>query len=220
MPDGRMAALRDSRREESPGSTEARCRVTPGGGDPRESATEKTPPSPPPAFAGRAARVKWCGKSAPRRRQRRRQGKPHREQDQVGAAGRAVQGRGCRARLRAAARVGCWRRPATDALEEWPSPPRCAIPGQSGTRQGGTEPGLQTVWRPPSDIRKKRTYSEHRGASLQSCCQSSKIICRNSTELTLGYDMVRPERNHPQTAKSLINVVFGLLTPWFPHDIP
>ena len=35
----------------------------------------------------RAARVKWCGKSAPRRRQRRRQGKPHREQDQVGTAG-------------------------------------------------------------------------------------------------------------------------------------
>jgi hypothetical protein len=35
----------------------------------------------------RPARVKWCGKSAPRRRQRRRQGKPHREQDQVGAAG-------------------------------------------------------------------------------------------------------------------------------------
>ena len=35
-----------SRGEESPGSTEARCRVTPGGGDPRESATESKPPSP------------------------------------------------------------------------------------------------------------------------------------------------------------------------------
>jgi len=34
------------RREESPGSTEVRCRVTPGGGDPRESATESTPPLP------------------------------------------------------------------------------------------------------------------------------------------------------------------------------
>ena len=41
----------------------------------------------PSRHAGRAARVKRCGKSAPRRRQRRRQGKPHREQDQVGAAG-------------------------------------------------------------------------------------------------------------------------------------
>jgi hypothetical protein len=76
----------EGRGEESPGSTEVRCRVTPGGGDPRESATESTPPA---RFrhAGRAARVKRCGKSAPRRRQRRRQGKPHREQDQVGAAG-------------------------------------------------------------------------------------------------------------------------------------
>src|SRR5260370_42567412 len=46
MPDGRMAALRVLRGEESPGSTEARCRVTPGGGDPRESATENIPPSP------------------------------------------------------------------------------------------------------------------------------------------------------------------------------
>ena len=75
-----------ARGEESPGSTEVRCRVTPGGGDPRESATESTPPAPP-RHAGWAARVKRCGKSAPRRRQRRRQGKPHREQDQVGAAG-------------------------------------------------------------------------------------------------------------------------------------
>jgi len=32
-------------REESPGSTEARCRVTPGGGNPRDSATEKIPPA-------------------------------------------------------------------------------------------------------------------------------------------------------------------------------
>jgi hypothetical protein len=30
--------------------------------------------------------VKGCGKSAPRRRQRRRQGKPHREQDRIGTA--------------------------------------------------------------------------------------------------------------------------------------
>ena len=46
-PDGRMAAFRHGesrRREESPGSTETRCRVTPGGGDPRESATESKPP--------------------------------------------------------------------------------------------------------------------------------------------------------------------------------
>jgi hypothetical protein len=97
--DGRSpVGRRVGRREESPGSTEARCRVTPGGGDSRESATEthrrarRSAPSHP--ASGRAGdgtewavRVKWCGKSAPRRRQRRRQGKPHREQDQVGAAG-------------------------------------------------------------------------------------------------------------------------------------
>ena len=88
MPDGRMAAFRYVRREESPGSTEVRCRVTPGGGDPRESATESTPPACL-RFTGRVARVKRCGKSAPRRRQRWRQGKPHREQDQVGVAGAA-----------------------------------------------------------------------------------------------------------------------------------
>ena len=34
--------------------------------------------------AGIAVRVKWCGKSAPRRWQHRWQGKPHPEQDQIG----------------------------------------------------------------------------------------------------------------------------------------
>ena len=33
------------RGEESPGSTETRCRITSGGGDPRDSATEMTPPT-------------------------------------------------------------------------------------------------------------------------------------------------------------------------------
>src|SRR5262245_13630177 len=44
---GRMAAsLQVSRSggEESPGSMEARCRITSGGGDPRDSATESKPP--------------------------------------------------------------------------------------------------------------------------------------------------------------------------------
>jgi len=38
-PDGRRDPA-----EESPGSTETRCRITSGGGDPRESATESKPP--------------------------------------------------------------------------------------------------------------------------------------------------------------------------------
>src|SRR5690348_16949698 len=78
-----MAAPRTlwRRGEESPGSTETRCRITSGGGDSRESATESKPP-----IGLCQARLKWCGKSAPRPRQRRRHGKPHREQDQIGTA--------------------------------------------------------------------------------------------------------------------------------------
>src|SRR6516225_3129375 len=127
------------RGEESPGSTEVRCRVTPGGGDPRESATESTPPARL-RHAGRAARVKRCGKSAPRRRQRRRQGKPHREQDQVGAAGIAERSddageppRRCSGRSHEAPGNGC--------------PRGMAITVPGGCRRGGTEPGLHAVWR-------------------------------------------------------------------------
>src|ERR1051325_1372312 len=77
---GRLWPIKANSVEESPGSMETRWRLTAAGGDPRESATESNPP--------RLAevRVKGCGKSAPRRRQRRRQGKPHREQDQIGVA--------------------------------------------------------------------------------------------------------------------------------------
>ncbi len=41
---GRAAALGLEPREESPGSMEIRCRVTPGEGDLRDSATEIEPP--------------------------------------------------------------------------------------------------------------------------------------------------------------------------------
>ena len=64
--------------EESPDSTRQRCRVTPGRGDPRESAAESKPPS------ALKARVKRWGKSPPRFRQRKRHGKPHREQCRIG----------------------------------------------------------------------------------------------------------------------------------------
>jgi hypothetical protein len=70
--------LREGAGEESPNSTRAACRVTPGRGDAKESATEIKPPS------ARTARVKRCGKSAPLRRQRRGHGKPHAEQGQIG----------------------------------------------------------------------------------------------------------------------------------------
>src|ERR1700735_4301948 len=57
------------------------CQVTPGGREPTESATERYRLS---AAQAVPARVKWCGKSAPRRWQHRRHGKPHLEQDQIG----------------------------------------------------------------------------------------------------------------------------------------
>jgi hypothetical protein len=60
----------------------AACRVTPGRGDAKESATENRPPFG--SFEGRTVRVKRCGKSAPPRRQRRGHGKPHAEQGQIG----------------------------------------------------------------------------------------------------------------------------------------
>ena len=54
-PDGRLAMSG----EESPGSMDKRCRVTPGGGDPRESATESRPPDmrPPGRMSGKGERV-------------------------------------------------------------------------------------------------------------------------------------------------------------------
>ena len=48
--------------EESPGSTGTQCRVTPGRGDPRESAAENIPPK---TIYLVWVRVKRCGKSAP-----------------------------------------------------------------------------------------------------------------------------------------------------------
>ena len=42
-PDKRLIALIEFK-EESPGATKTRCQITPGGGNPRESATENKPP--------------------------------------------------------------------------------------------------------------------------------------------------------------------------------
>ena len=62
----RWKAVTTAAVEESPGSTGIRCRLTAGGGDPRESATENKPPAR--QATGPRARVKRCGKSAPRPR--------------------------------------------------------------------------------------------------------------------------------------------------------
>ena len=73
--------------EESPGSTGKRCRLTAGGGDLRESATESRPPARTRSQGGLRVRVKGCGKSAPRPWQQGRHGKPHREQGRIGVVG-------------------------------------------------------------------------------------------------------------------------------------
>jgi hypothetical protein len=85
-PDGRC---RLAPAEESPGSTGKRCRPTAGEGDLRDSATENKPPAQGSRDSPRA-RAKRCGKSAPRPWQQGRQGKPHREQDRIGAAAPAT----------------------------------------------------------------------------------------------------------------------------------
>ncbi len=95
--------------EESPGSTEKRCRVTPGG--PGSPGSGKVPQrADRPLVFGLRARVKGCGKSAPRDRQRKRHGKPHREQDRIGTA---------HGEFRPAVRVDCLSPHVNVGLEEW-----------------------------------------------------------------------------------------------------
>ncbi len=124
-PDDRGVQCRKVASEESPGSMKQGCRVTPGGGNPRESATEKRQPSP----CARVMVKRW-GKSPPRTGQPGRHGKPHPEQCRIGAS-----------RGTASARIppqGCFspRGPgwqldpsATAGREEWSSSP--------GSRSGG-----------------------------------------------------------------------------------
>jgi hypothetical protein len=85
------------------------------------------------------ARVKRCGKSAPRPRQRGRQGKPHREQDRIGAAG----GRsGAKSHAEDAGTFPS-RRPGWSREARSDARPRgMVVPG----RKVWTEPGLQAVW--------------------------------------------------------------------------
>ena len=117
--------------EESPGSGGSGCQVTPGGPHRQrgaslaryvltESATESKPPKttlrPLVGPGGGTARVKRCGKSAPRPWQQGWHGKPHLEQGQIGK--QRVAATQCAALIRARFRVGCWRSTATWILEE------------------------------------------------------------------------------------------------------
>jgi len=110
LSDGRVTAapVRKKGGEESPGSTGSGCRVTPGGGNPRESATEKIPPW------HAMVRVKWCGKSAPPVWQQNGHGKPHPEQNQIGTWERLVRSDAILHHVR----VGCLKRLVTAVLDE------------------------------------------------------------------------------------------------------
>ena len=85
------------------------------------------------------ARVKGCGKSAPRPRRRGWQGKPHREQDRIGATG----GPGLAQARSGAAEAFPPRRPGWSREARSNARPRgMAVP----LRKRWTEPGLQAVW--------------------------------------------------------------------------
>ena len=81
------AKHRKMRRGGKSGLQWTRCQVIPGGREPTESATESKPPKRRKVLA----RVKRCGKSAPRTWQHGRHGKPHLEQGQIGKSHGNVQ---------------------------------------------------------------------------------------------------------------------------------
>ncbi len=122
--------------EESPDSLRQRCRVTPGRGNPTESATENRPPFEVRAADLRGVRVKRWGKSPPQRRQRLWHGKPHREQCRIGPP----RGMSPGPLQPQAGRVGSWSPPATAGREEWSSREE-----RPQGRTSRTESGLQAV---------------------------------------------------------------------------
>ena len=177
-PDGRTAAgAPQGAFEESPGSTEARVpgnarRVRTQGKCNRKQTAD--------APARGRARLKWCGKSAPRPRQRGWHGKPHPEQDQIGAT---------RMGWLAPAGAGLLpgRRPGRSREAPGDRRPRGMVVARSPER--GTEPGLQTVWHfLPACTRLResgfRTKQKHTcisnvcGSIL--ACDGSRIAARNA----------------------------------------
>jgi len=110
------------------------CRVTPGRGNPRESATEKSLPHR--TGNGSGVMVKRWGKGPPRTWQQGRHGKPHPEQCRIGASG-GRSGNGRHRRDASARRPGL----AAEARRQRRDQ-RNGHPGGFGPR---TEPGLQAV---------------------------------------------------------------------------
>jgi len=110
------------------------------------------------ASAHAAARVKRCGKSAPRFRQRKRHGKPHREQSRIGMAAGAIP----RSVFGSAIRVGCSRRRVSVVPEEWP--PR------------GSDPALQNpAYRPADALSEKARRDDRRAFAFPSVGRSPPV---------------------------------------------
>ena len=110
------------------------CRVTPGRGNPRESATEKSLPHR--TGNGSGVMVKRWGKGPPRTWQQGRHGKPHPEQCRIGASG-GRSGNGRHRRDASARRPGLAAKARRQRRDQ-----RNGHPGGFGPR---TEPGLQAV---------------------------------------------------------------------------
>lgn len=122
------------------------CWVTPSGGNPRESATEKRLPWCAASLRGSMAMVKRWGKSPPRSWQQERLGKPHPEQRRIGTLRGKVRDEGRKPRQRRPpqgdfspeVRVGSLTALVTSAAEEWSS-------------KGGT-PGQNPAYRPSAHL--------------------------------------------------------------------
>jgi hypothetical protein len=152
--DDRGTKARKGGPEESPDSMKKGCRVTPGGGNPRESATEKSLPwchgtNSARRRPGASAKVmvKRWGKSPPRTWQQGRYGKPHPEQCRIGALPR-----------KGPAFKSGNRLPETSARELQPEGPGRQLDpvGNGGGRgmviHGGQPPGQNPAYRPSAQI--------------------------------------------------------------------
>ena len=133
------------------------CRVMPGGGNPRESATEKSLPwwpglSRKGRLAGSTVRVKRWGKSPPRAWQQDWHGKPHPEQCRIGAS----RGKVC---------PYAFGRAETSTGTLQPGGPGWQLdrPGNGCGRgmviQGGQPPGQNPAYRPSAHLLSSRCFA-------------------------------------------------------------
>ena len=132
--------------------------------------------------------MKRCGKCAPRLRQRRRHGKPHREQDRIGAARGAIPG----SMSGSAARVGCSKRRATGVPEEWPSRARhglsCALQNPAYRPAGVIRGARRETAGRPTNFRASGLPSRHRAceAARRRWCDRLKSLARRGRKRAAG----------------------------------